>query len=135
MLTDNEKANAVRDYASQTSGSERFYRDPLMAGLVYTDGIKFMADTCGAHWLLNVVASHQPAMRYPEFQVWRLLPLGTHGVRVEAWSDKPEAPASEDGPASVLYASQDIDYSDFPRELLPFEFWVENRTIMLKEER
>lgn len=133
-----DKAKAVRDYARQTTGSERFYREPLMAGLVFTDGIKFLADTCGAYWLLQVVASHQPTIRkkgYADFQVWRVAPYRSKGVILECWNDKPENPASDDGPASIQVIGQTIGYSDFPRELLPFEFWVENNTIMLKEER
>lgn len=136
MLTDNEKAEAVRDYQRRTQGTSTYYKNPI--GIFYTDGIKFLADTCGAYWLIDVVASWQPeiAKGHPDlvhFQVWRLFKKDDKWV-VDAWSDTPEAPDSEDGPASVRLAFQEIGYSDFPPELAPFEWWTMNGYMILKEE-
>jgi len=139
LITDNEKAEAVRDYARQTIGSENMHRDPLHPrGFQYTDGIEFVAETCGAYWLIDLVASHQPKIcrKHPceaSFQVWVVRPLKTkEGFSAECWSDTP------DHPESKRLAYQSFGYSDFPRELMPFEFWVEwveYGTMMLKEER
>lgn len=128
-----DKASAVREYARQTCGSLDLHRHWTRA-LVYTDGIEFLAETCGAYWLIDAVASHQPAIakRHPYeagFQVWRLVRVWKRddAWRLEAWSDTPDE--------STLLARQEIPYSDFPPGLSGFEWWVEYETMMLKEER
>lgn len=129
--------------------------------LIYTDGIKLVAETCGAYWLIDAVASHQPDIQRQlaklgerDFQVWRLEPMRDAEGAIQywvldCWTDIPEAPAAEDGPASVRLARQEFGYSDFPEELCPdrwkfpkkpkgelgFQFWVEHGTMLLKEER
>ena len=137
MLTDNEKAEAVRDYQRQTTGTQYLHWHWLGC-LIYTDGMAFMAETCGAFWLLDLVASHQPPIKrnhrgLMDFQVWRVSrttePNTPEGVDVEAWSDTPGADWS------VRLAFQHVEFSDFPAELMPFEFYVEFGVALLKEER
>lgn len=48
---------------------------------------------------------------------------------VQAWSDEP------DSAGSVLLYEQAIDATDFPERMMPFEFWLEDDTMLLKEER
>ena len=122
----NKAVEAVKEYARHTTGSERLYRD--WTGLAFTDGIKFMAEELASWWLLDVVGSYLPKLRKESFQVWRIIKYGK-GVKVEAWSDTPE------GEGSRKLISQTIGYTSWPDELLPFEWWVENQTMMLKEER
>jgi hypothetical protein len=124
-------AEAVREYQRQTTGTDSHHRHPF--GLIFTDGMAFLAETCGAFWLLDLVASHQPDIRKrhgrdASFQVWRLRQDG-EGWSAEAWSDKPESEGS------TLFARQVIEFSDFPAELAPFEFYVEQGVALLKEER
>ncbi len=134
-------AKAVRDYQRQTTGSQEQHRHPF--GLLYTDGMLHVAETCGAHWLIDVVASHQPEVNrkyghWASFQTWRLRVTSRDsngepdGWEVSAWSDTPDA--------SSLLVRQKIPYSDFPENLcLPdsegFQFWVEHGCAMLKQER
>lgn len=129
--TAQDKAQAVNDYRAHTIGSEDIHQHWL--GLRYTDGLNYVAETCGAHWLIDLVASHQPKLRREPFQLWRLVRHKTRtrpeGWDAEAWTDSPEAEGSR---RLVL---QRISYSDFPEELSPFEFYVEYGTAMLKEER
>lgn len=129
MLTDNEKAEAVRDYVRRTTGSETLYRHALNRNLLYTDGVRFLAETCGSWWLLDFVATMPGPWMCEPFNVWRITGDGARGVIVEAWTDTPGTEGS------TLLLRKKISYSDFPRELMPFEWWVENRTMMLKEER
>ncbi len=156
MTTETAKAaEAVREYARQTISSKHFHRHPF-GPLIFTDGIKFLAETCGAFWLIDVVASHQLAIRrvlakhsLRDFQVWRLIlnravSGGAEVWEVDAWSDTPESYAGPE-PASVKLAQQTIGYFNFPEELCHvgvidpatagFQFWVEHGTMMLKEER
>ena len=132
-LTGKEKAATVQAYAAHTTGSDAIYDRGI--GLDYTPGMKLVAETCEAYWLIDLVASWQPTIRKKllslnlrDFQVWRMKKDGDLWV-VDVWTDIPDDDDSE------LLVQQDIEFSDFPAELLPFEFWVEHRTAMLKEER
>lgn len=157
-MADLTMTETVRAYEAQTTCSAEWFKHPF--GLVYTSGIKFVAETCEAYWLIDLVASHQPTIRaklkqhdLSGFQVWRLWILtgGCPTCRVwadgcktcggqvdpwiiDAWSDTPEHKGGEDGPASVLLARQVIGFSSFPEALAPFEFWVEGDTALLKGE-
>jgi hypothetical protein len=118
---------------SPFSSSENFYKHWL--GLIYTDGVKFVADECGAYWLIDAIASHQPkARRDPmlrDFQIWTLTSKPTKGnprrVILECFRDT-------GCDASI---KQTIPYSDFPFDRMPedFQLYVENGTICLPEER
>lgn len=128
------KAKAVREHMAHTTGTYQWHKHWL--GLIYTDGIEFVAKTCEAYWLIDLVASHQPEIRkrWPndhDFQVWNLTKIENDRQfewLAEAWTD---TPFSE---GSFKLASQRIPYSDFPDELSPFEFWVEGGTMLLKQE-
>lgn len=119
------KVDRVREYMAQTTGSESIHKHWL--GLRYTDGMYFVAEVCEAHWLIDLVASYQPKLRGEDFQVWRLSPPPAEG---EPWLFT----AFHDIPGKIL-VRQEIEYSTFPVNLTPFEFWVENNTAMLKQER
>ncbi len=126
-MTAIEKAENVRQYAAHTTGSETWHRHLL--GVLFTDGIKHVAETCGAYWLIDAVASWQPKIRQKpggqEFQVWCLAQRG-EGWRLDCWSDTPDK--------STLFCKQDIEYSDFPADLAPFEFYCIDGTVLLKDE-
>lgn len=126
-------AKAVRDYQAQCNGTDQCYRH--LGGMIYTDGMRVVAEACGAYWLLDVVASYQPLIRKKfrddaGFQVWRVARHGKWhgGVEVSAWSDTP------DDRDSKCFVRQEVEISDFPAELMPFEFYVEETTCLLKEE-
>jgi hypothetical protein len=131
-----EKTRLIEQHMAYTTGSTQMRKHHL--GIDYTDGMHYVAEICGAHWLLDLIASHQPTIRrkHPElhgFQLW-ILTKNTDDPDsplwiIDAWSD---TPTSEH---AVGLATQEIQYSDFPDGLLPFEFYVENNTALLKEER
>jgi hypothetical protein len=60
---------------SHFMGTEEYYRH-WTRRLVYTDGVKYVAERGSAFWLIDAIASHQPkAVRNPrlaEFQLWEL---------------------------------------------------------------
>lgn len=136
--TDAEKANAVRTYAAQCNGSEDFHRHALARRMVYTNGVRYVAETCGAWWLVDAIASYiatTKAVQAEDFQVWTLHPKGANGVELVCTNGNDDSPK---------IASQDVGYSDFPRELLPFRFFCERGelepgsmgfVLMLPEER
>ncbi len=138
-MNDTDKTEAVHDYERNTFCSEHIYQASL-GQLHYTDGIKFVAETCGAYWLIDLVASHQPPifqkMRDEDlrpFQVWRIKKKGADHWLIDCWSDTPGGNPPDEGP-SIQLAEQELEYSDFPAGLSGFEFWVEGTTMLLKAE-
>jgi len=117
-------AEKVREYQAHTTGTREYHKTGL-GPLVCTDGAKFVADTVGAHWLLDLVQSHQmtPHVRACAFQAWTL----------EAREEDAVLAVATDGQDDEI-VHQEIPYSDFPRELLPFRLWVEGPVILLPEE-
>lgn len=111
-----ERIRKFKDYVAQCNGSLNFYRHGLVRSLVYTDGVKLLADTFGAHWFVDIVASYQGMAKVQalDFQVWKL----------EAVGDEEAVVKLEDGNNNEVLR-QDVAYTDFPREMLPFSVWAE----------
>ena len=86
----------------QFIGTEHYYRHPL--GLLYTDGIKFLAEEAKSYWLIDLIASHQPYLREIEFQLWELDVSQNRTALITAREDTNQ-------PTLV---KQDIGYTDFP---------------------
>jgi hypothetical protein len=42
---------------AQFTGSEQWYRHGLVRKVLFTDGAKYVADTAGAYWLIDEIAS------------------------------------------------------------------------------
>ena len=96
--------------------------------LLYTEGIKYLAEKVGAYWLIDAVASYQPEQiirsnpRLRHFQLWRLEVQEDKQARLELREDSHLPP--------VL--TQRIEYTDFP--LKEFECFVCDGVLMLKGE-
>lgn len=125
MMTPEQKANAVRFYVIQTNGTENHHRHGLARRMFYTDGVKFVAETCGAWWLVDAIASYVAttrAVQAEDFQAWTLEPIGEQGARLVCTD------GGRGGDPRKI-ASQAIDYTDFPRELMPFRFFCERAEV------
>jgi len=46
------KTSTIKRELQHFTGSEMIYHHPLLKGINYTEGIKFMKDACESHWLL-----------------------------------------------------------------------------------
>jgi hypothetical protein len=42
---------------SHFTGTENYYRHGIVGSVVYTDGVKHFANTAGAHWFLDILAT------------------------------------------------------------------------------
>jgi hypothetical protein len=77
--------DALRAELARFRRSEESYVHPSQA-LVYTAGVKFLAERCGLFWLIDVIAAWQGrALRDPDlaiFQLWELRPIGTRRALV-----------------------------------------------------
>lgn len=107
----------------QFTGTETYYRHPL--GLLFTDGVKFLADSAGAYWLLDVIASYQPQCRkdamLAEFQLWTLTVNADRSAVVKCERD-----------ADDEAFRQEIEFTDFP--LREVKLYVCNGVVMLAGE-
>jgi hypothetical protein len=110
---------------SQFTGSEHWYRHPLNRNVLFTDGVKYVADQGGAYWLLDSIALAQlseKSVAAEEFQAWKL------SVR----PDRTATLTCEDGNYNVVF-TQELEFTDFP--VTEVTLWFENQTIYLPSER
>ena len=114
---------------AQFTGSTTFTRHGLVRSMLMTEGVAFLADQAGAHWLMDAIASyqHEARARAEPFQAWSLVvDAGTRSVVL----------AMTDGNSSRQIIRQEIACTDFP--LAKIELWAisdgDHRVIMLPSE-
>jgi hypothetical protein len=108
----------------QFTGTEHWYRHPLVRAVLYTDGAQYVAETGGAYWLLDEIAFAQKseaAVAAEEFQTWTLT------VR----EDRSAALVCSDGNLNVVYRKE-IGFTDFP--LPEITLYFSNNVILLPSE-
>jgi hypothetical protein len=54
----------------QFHGTTYYYEN--FTGLLYTDGVEYLAERAGGYWLIDLVGSYQPHLHNIPFQVWRV---------------------------------------------------------------
>ena len=116
----------ANDNFGNANGSENFYNPSLPfrgRGLLYTDGVKSMAETCGAYWLIDLVVSYQgtPKINLQRFQVWELKRKKENAFSILA----------TDGNKNRI-TSQQIPFSDFPYDTATL--WLVDGRLMLPAE-
>lgn len=108
----------------QFSGTEHWYRH--MTGVLYTDGIKYMAEKGGAYWLIDEIALAQRDKkiknnpRLKEFQLWELQ------VRTQQGGNCATLTCKEDSNVAPAYR-KNIPFTDFP--LKEIKIYVEQGSI------
>ncbi|TWT95413.1 hypothetical protein Pla108_35610 [Botrimarina colliarenosi] len=117
------KAAAIEaDLRYYTGDSER-YRHPLCRGVVYTPGVRHLAEAAGAYWLVDAIASWltDPALRRAvkndprvgSLHFWRLNVDPQQSTAVlTAIADEGETP----------FVTQAIPLTDFPLDSI--EVWA-----------
>lgn len=91
-------------------GSEQFYRHNINRKMLYTAGVKYVADS-GAYWLIDDIAianMFEPMLTPEGFQVWTLTKVGNAATL-----------SADDGNGHMLY-SKPIEYTDFPLDSIKF---------------
>lgn len=108
---------------AQFIGSDYYYRHPFTK-IVYTDGVKYLAETGSCYWLIDeiVFAQSNKRLKVEGFQTWTLT--------VDLQS-KMAVLRCEDGNNNLLL-SKDIEYTDF--SLPSITLWLSNETLMLPSE-
>ncbi|MEP7371948.1 MAG: DUF6876 family protein [Chitinophagaceae bacterium] len=104
------------------NGSENFYQNRY-SPIIYTDGVKDMAETCAAYWLVDLIISHQltKSVKFEAFQVWQLERIKDDAFKITA----------TDGNEKHLVGQQ-IPFSDFRYDIVTI--WLVNGCLMLPNE-
>lgn len=107
----------------QFTGTEYWYRHPFNRNILYTDGVKYVADTAGAYWLIDEItfAQMKKKIAAQPFQHWKL-------------KVKPNATAKltcEDGNYNVVYTKK-LSFTDFPLEEISI-FFTDNVILLPSE--
>ena len=88
---------------------------PIHGSLVCTDGVKWLAESADAFWLVDAIASYQPQCRKDKelryFQAWKL-----------AVKDGKAVLTCDDGNGNIKI-TQNIEFTDFP--LAEMDLWAE----------
>ena len=95
----------IKEQLGYFYGSSDFFRHWSTRNTLYTEGVSFLANQAGAHWLIDVIASHQTEAKVAaeDFQVWTL-----------KVADKKGVVRMTDGNGDKAVASQEISFTDFP---------------------
>ena len=106
----------------QFGGTINYYRHPL--GIIFTDGVKYLAEKAGAYWLIDAIASWQieeKVRTYP-FQLWELKVNENQTATLTMREDTGE-------PEIVR---QEIPFTDFPLEYQ--KLYLVDKVLMLPSE-
>jgi hypothetical protein len=118
------EVNKLKENLKRFTGSTQVFQYTLGDyAILFTEGVKYVADEGHGWWLVDLILSYQfqPLIYREKFQRWVL----------KKYSDDTWTINCTDGNGKVL-ASQHIQYSDFP--LPEFTLWVVNETILLPSE-
>jgi hypothetical protein len=113
--------NANNSFGS-LNGSANFYRYQL-GNFQYTDGVKELAESCNAFWLIDLIVSHQTNSKVQKqcFQVWELRRLLLNKFMVLCTNGN-----------HYKITCQYIPFSDFPFDTATI--WLVNHTLLLPNE-
>jgi len=112
----------ANDYFGSSNGSENFFvQKPSL--ILYTDGVKDLAETCSAYWLIDLIVSHQchREINLERFQVWDLKRVKDNVFTI----------LCTDGNKNRV-TGQEIPFSDFPYDVATL--WLVDGCIMLPKE-
>jgi hypothetical protein len=108
---------------SSFTGSELWYQHGLVPSITYTDGVRYMAETGEAYWLIDEIAlaqRYEKKVKAEEFQVWTLT-VTEHTATLTC----------DDGNNNIVFAKH-IQYTDFP--LPEIKLYCTDNVILLPSE-
>jgi hypothetical protein len=113
---DMKSAEEIESALSGFCGTGAYHRLTMFGNLVGTDGVAWLCENAGCHWLLDAIGSRQPECRKDgmlrDMQFWTL--------KVNA--DK-SAVLTCERDAGDVFLAQKIEYTDFP--VPEVKLWVE----------
>lgn len=134
--TDEQFANSLKAELAHFTGDSERYRHGLNRRVIYTPGIRHLAERASAYWLVNAIAIW---LASPEFRAatieddrvtylhfWKLEVAGDRSALLTARADSGVAP----------FITQQIEFTNFP--LAEIDIWVgfdgEHRVLYLPSE-
>ena len=108
----------ILDGLAQCTGTEQYWKNPLLH-FQYTDGVKFLHESCDCYWLLTAISSHK---RIEPFQVWELK-VNADNTAVLTMREDSDRP---------IIVKQEIAYTDFPLEEITL--WLIDGILLLPSE-
>lgn len=121
-MTPQDKAASLRADLAQFYGSEHLYRHTFN-GVLYTEGVRHFAETAGAYWFLDILATEPAILRQAR---------GFAAVTLAVDDDETAWIIVTDGNENQVY-SHWFGFTDCPPGT--WKFFFENMTIMLPGER
>jgi len=101
-----EKTSEIRRNLQMFSGTQHWYEHGVFPNVLYTDGVKYLAESAECHWLVDAIASHQVRCQQDDMlrgmQFWELF-TEQGGWVLACYRDKGDEAFR-----------QEIPYSDFP---------------------
>ena len=101
-------------------GTQNYYRN--FTGLLFTDGIHYLAERAKCYWLIDLVGSYQPKFHSIPFQLWE----------IEVNDDNSALITMREDTGLPEKVKQPIPYTDFPLE--HFSFYCIDNVMLLKSE-
>jgi hypothetical protein len=92
----------IKSGLAQCIGTERYWKNDLLC-FRYTDGVKFLHESCEAYWLLIAISSYH---RKEPFQLWEL----------KVSKDKSATLSMKEDSDQPNVVEQQIAFTDFPLE-------------------
>lgn len=135
-MRDPEVAARLSEELRQFTGDLERWRHPLYRKLLYTPGVRHLAERAGAYWLIDAIASWLPSRQFQDasqldtriadIHFWKLTVGDDRSAILAAVADADEEP----------FVRQAIEYTDFPlTEIdLYYAFDGEHWTLMLPSE-
>ena len=107
----------IESELSQFYGTEQWWKNDLL-NFTYTDGVKFIHESCEAYWLLIAISSYK---RTEPFQVWELKVNNNKAVlTMREDTNKP------------IKVRQVISFTDFPLDEIKF-YLIDNVLLLPSE--
>ncbi len=107
-----ELEDELRRNLAYFTGTSRYYGH--WSGILYTDGIQYLAEKGECYWLLDGIGvyQHKPIVRRTEFQLWELDVKDDRSALLEMREDT--------GLPAIV--RQEIKYTDFPLDSIRLYF-------------
>ena len=111
----------LRGHLRMFDGTVNWYKHPFNSNMHYTDGVKFFAESAGAYWFLDIVATELADLQETEDFMSVELNVKNYKAKITA----------DDGNGAVLWEKL-IDFTNAPDG--PWKFFFTNNVFYLPSE-
>lgn len=121
-MTEKLTIEQLQHTLAHCTGTAQWYKDPFYPTMLYTDGIKLMAETAGAFWLVDYIG----------FNVYPMLnKTAPYKIRFTSNEGKGTLSVWETGAKEPKFVYP-IEYTDFPQGSI--EMYLMDNVLLLPSE-